>query len=285
MAGLVDGSAVAVWQRCARGAEEVLRGCAESVERDEPPARDVRRGAASATIAHGGGESGMGAIPWRSVIWDFNGTLIDDCALAVEAINLQLARRRLPPLSVDEYRRVFGFPLADYHQRIGFDLSAETMSGLADEFHGAYLAGLPSRQLHAGVRMLLERIAAAGARQFVLSAMEEATLREALARLGVDGRFDAIYGLDHRMADSKLARGRDLLERFRLSASATLLIGDTDHDVDVARELGIAAVLVARGHQSAERLRALGVPVYDTFADLERALFDRAPLADSEGRI
>ena len=285
MAGVVDGSAVALWRCCARRAEELLHGRAESVERDELPAHDVRRVPASATIAHGGEEPGMGAIPWRSVIWDFNGTLIDDCALAVEAINLQLARRGLAALSIDEYRRVFGFPLADYHRRIGLDLSAETMSGLADEFHAAYLAGLPSRPLHAGVRKLLERIAAAGARQFVLSAMEEATLREALARLGVDGRFDAVYGLDHRMADSKLTRGRDLLERFHLSASATLLIGDTDHDVDVARGLGIAAVLVARGHQSAERLRALGVPVYDSFADLERALFDRAPLAGPKGRV
>ena len=285
MAGLVDGSAVVLWQRCARRAEEMLRRCAESVERDEPLARDMRRGAASATIAHGGEEPDMGAIPWQSVIWDFNGTLIDDCALAVEAINLQLARRRLPPLSVDEYRRVFGFPLADYHRRIGFDLSVETMAGLADEFHDAYLVGLPSRTLHAGVRELLERITAAGARQFVLSAMEEATLREALARLGVDGRFDAIYGLDHRMADSKLARGWDLLKRFHLPASATLLIGDTDHDVDVARDLGISPVLVTQGHQSAERLRALAVPVYDTFADLERALFHRAPHAGSGGRI
>lgn len=216
----------------------------------------------------------MNGIGWESVIWDFNGTLIDDCALAVDAINLQLVRRRLPTLSIDEYRRVFGFPLADYHRRIGFDLSAETLSGLAEEFHDAYAAGLPSRRLHAGVRNLLERIGRAGARQFVLSAMEEATLRGALRRLEVDGYFEAIYGLDHRMAGSKIERGRDLLRRYGLSASATLLIGDTDHDVEVARDLGVAAVLVAQGHQSAERLRALGVPVYDAFADLERALFD-----------
>ncbi len=216
----------------------------------------------------------MNPIRWQSVIWDFNGTLVDDCALAVEVINVQLARRRLAPLSLDEYRRVFGFPLADYHRKLGFDLSVETMSGLADEFHEAYLLGLPSCRLHAGVRELLERLEAGGVRQFVLSAMEETTLRDALRRLGIAGRFEAIYGLDHRMADSKIVRGRDLLARFRLSASETLLIGDTDHDVDVARDLGTSAVLVARGHQSVERLRALGVPVYESFAALERALCD-----------
>lgn len=216
----------------------------------------------------------MDGTGWESVIWDFNGTLIDDCALAVEAINRQLARRRLATLSIDEYRRVFGFPLADYHRRIGFDLSAETQSGLAEEFHDAYVAGLPSRRLHTGVHDLLESIRRAGARQFVLSALEEATLRDALRHLAVDGYFEAMYGLDHRMGGSKIERGRDLLWRYHLSASGTLLIGDTDHDVEVARDLGVAAVLVAQGHQSAERLHALGVPVYETFTDLERALLD-----------
>ncbi|MEN6370312.1 MAG: HAD family hydrolase [Thermotogota bacterium] len=216
----------------------------------------------------------MSTIRWQSVIWDFNGTLVDDCALAVEAINVQLARRRLAPLSLDEYRQVFGFPLADYHRKLGFDLSVETMAGLADEFHDVYLAGAPACGLHAGVRAVLERLETAGVRQFVLSAMEETTLREALRRLDIGGHFEAIYGLDHRMADSKIVRGRELLGRFRLSASETLLIGDTDHDVDVARDLGVSAVLVARGHQSGNRLRTLGVPVYETFADLERTLYD-----------
>jgi len=214
----------------------------------------------------------MSAMRWQSVIWDFNGTLVDDCALAVEAINVQLARRNLVPLSLDEYRRVFGFPLADYHRKLGFDLSVETMSGLADEFHEVYLAGAPACALHAGVREVLLKLKASGVRQFVLSAMEETTLREALRRFEIDGCFEAIYGLSHRMADSKIARGRDLLERCRLHPDSAVLIGDTDHDVDVARDLGISAVLVARGHQSAERLRALGVPVYETFADLDRAL-------------
>ena len=206
--------------------------------------------------------------PWASVIWDFNGTLVDDCALAVRAINVQLARRGLRLLSVEEYRRVFRFPLADYHRGLGFDLSVESLSGLADEFHDAYLPGLPGCPLHVGVAELLDELARLGAHQFVLSAMEETTLRAALQRLGIDGRFEAIYGLDHRMADSKIARGRELLARFGLCRQATVLVGDTDHDIDVARDLGISVALVARGHQSADRLRALGVPVHESAVEL-----------------
>jgi phosphoglycolate phosphatase len=208
-----------------------------------------------------------------AVIWDFNGTLIDDTPLAVESVNRMLSRRGLPSLRMDEYRRVFGFPLADYYRRIGFDLSCETMSGLADEFHDAYVPGLPDCPLHEGVVALLRRIQHKGIAQFVLSAMEESTLVEALRALGIDGFFGAIHGLDHRLADSKIERGRELLGAHGIDPERALLIGDTDHDADVAAALGTSVALVARGHQAAERLRKVG-PVFEGFADLSSALFD-----------
>lgn len=209
---------------------------------------------------------------WRAVIWDFNGTLIDDAALAVRAINTQLSRRDLPLLDVDRYRRVFSFPLSEYHRALGFDLSAETSAALADEFHDAYLPGLPACRLHDGVRELLDRISGADIPQFVLSAMEETSLRAALVRLGIADRFEAIYGLGDRLASSKVARGHELIARFSFPAKDALLVGDTDHDVDVARALGTSVVLVAQGHQSAERLGALGVRVFETLHDLEATL-------------
>ena len=73
----------------------------------------------------------------RAVIWDFNGTLVDDVDLALRSINTMLVRRGLAPASRDVYRRAFGFPLADYYRRLGMDLSPETMAGLAGEFHEA----------------------------------------------------------------------------------------------------------------------------------------------------
>jgi phosphoglycolate phosphatase len=208
----------------------------------------------------------------RAVIWDFNGTLVDDTVLAVRSINTQLSRRGLPVLTVDSYRAVFGFPMTEYYRRLGFDLEVETLKGLADEFHEAYLPGLPECPLHEGVVELLELIRKAGISQFVLSAMEEGALRAAIERLGIDRHFTGVYGLGNRLADSKVLRGKELLQHFHLRGAETLLVGDTDHDAEVATALGISAVLVAQGHQSVERLRALGCPVVDTFRELPEAL-------------
>lgn len=214
---------------------------------------------------------------WDNVIWDFNGTLVDDVDLALRAINTMLARRGLAAVPRAFYRSVFGFPLAEYYQKLGVDIASETMQGLADEFHAAYLPGLPACGVQEGVREVLDLGARAGARQFVLSALEESELRPALRNLGIVDRFDAVCGLDHRLGDSKLERGRELFRDHGLRAERTLFVGDMDHDAEVARALGVEVVLVSRGHQSAERLRACGCRVVDTVLDL-RGEFGERPV-------
>ncbi len=187
-------------------------------------------------------------------------------------MNVQLTKRGLPRLTVERYRDVFGFPVADYYRRIGLDPDSEPMSELTAEFFEAYSPGLPSCSLHDGVHRALVAFRDAGVRQFVLSAMEERLLSATIAHLGIDGFFAAVYGLSHLEGDSKVSRGRELLEDFAIPPDTALMIGDTDHDAEVAEALGGAVALIARGHQSAARLRATGCPVYESFADLAAAL-------------
>ena len=204
----------------------------------------------------------------ETILWDFNGTILNDLDLVVRSVNGQLARRELPLLTIERYRDIFGFPVADYYRRIGLDPDGETMRDLSAEFFAAYGPKLPSCPLHEGVRDALSAFRDAGFSQFVLSAMEQALLTATLDRLGISGFFEAIYGLSHHEGDSKLARGRDLLAEQGICPEAALLIGDTDHDAEVARALGVTGVLVARGHQSVSRLRATGCAVYDSTTDL-----------------
>jgi phosphoglycolate phosphatase len=194
----------------------------------------------------------------ESVIWDFNGTLIDDLDLVLRCVNGQLARRGLPLLTKASYRSVFGFPVEAYYRRIGLNPDAESMADLSAEFFSAYDAGLMECPLHEGVAELLQRFEKAGVRQFVLSAMEEVRLRAVIRHLGIEGFFEGIYGLAHLEGDSKVSRGQELLRDFDINPKTALVIGDTVHDGEVADALGIHAVLVTSGHQSAPRLRETG---------------------------
>ena len=203
-----------------------------------------------------------------TVIWDFNGTLIDDLDLVVRTVNTQLTKRDLPPLTADAYRDVFGFPVEDYYRRVGFNLEMESMADLSSEFFATYGPGLKNCPLHNGVIETLQRFKAIKLRQFVLSAMEEEMLRSMIEHLGIDGYFTGVYGLAHLEGDSKVSRGHDLLKDFNIEPSTALLIGDTDHDAEVAEVLGTAAVLVTCGHQSEARLRAAGCHVFNTVRTL-----------------
>lgn len=210
-----------------------------------------------------------------AVVWDFNGTLVDDVDPVVRSVNAQLEKRGLPGLTVERYRDVFGFPVAEYYRKIGLDSSSESMEELSSEFQAAYAPALMECPLHDGVAEALERLRGAGIRQFVLSAMEEELLRAAIEHLGIAAFFEAAYGLAHLKADSKLSRGRELLTDCKIRPEAALLIGDTDHDAEVADALGLFSILIARGHQGRAKLEATGHPVYDGVADLIEA-FDTA---------
>jgi len=213
------------------------------------------------------------------IIWDFNGTLIDDLDAVVASVNTQLVRRGLSALTSSEYREVFGFPVEDYYRRIGLEFESETMADLAADFFAEYTPRLMTCSLHDGVADVLETLADAGVRQFVLSAMEEGMLRSMLRHVGIDGFFEDIYGLADQEATSKITRGEELLRDLGIDPAAALLIGDTDHDAEVGVALGVSTILVARGHQAEGRLRAANGRVLGDIRELPSLLVNEGTLA------
>jgi len=208
-----------------------------------------------------------------TVVWDFNGTLIDDLDLVVRSVNRQLAKRNLPSLTADAYRDVFGFPVQDYYRRIGVTFESETMADLSADFFAEYAPALKDCPLHDGALDTLRQLKTRGLRQFVLSAMEEGMLRSMIDHFGIPRFFTGVYGLAHQEGDSKVSRGRELQQDFGIDPRTALLIGDTAHDAEVAETLGLSVALVSRGHQSTERLRETGYPVYESYRELSQAVF------------
>lgn len=204
----------------------------------------------------------------NTVIWDFNGTILDDLALVVRTINTLLRARQLEPTTIERHRQHFGFPVERYYRGLGFNLEEEPFGEISREYHDHYLAGLSSCPVHPGAARLLEHLHERGLRQFVLSAMQQQLLDQALRELGADRYFDGIYGLDDLMARSKVERGRTLFAEHAVEPHGTLYIGDTDHDVEVARALGCISVGVAVGHQAMARFDPDHTHVVGDFEEL-----------------
>lgn len=204
--------------------------------------------------------------PYRHLIWDWNGTLLDDAWLCREIMNGQLQRRGLPTLSAERYEQIFDFPVEKYYRAVGFDWSRESFQEAGTEFIVEYEKRKKECSLQPGVRDLLAKLAGGGWSQAVLSAYSHATLEEFLTHFEVRGHFRSVAGSRDHYAAGKVEHGLKMLEELHVAPQETLLIGDTTHDAEVARAMGVDCLLIPCGHNSRARLQACGAPLVETLA-------------------
>lgn len=199
------------------------------------------------------------------VIWDWNGTLLDDTRAAVDALNEMLERRSLPPISIEFYRENFAFPVRPFYEAIGVDLDNEDWDSLAQEYHETYRRQ-KGASLAAGARETIDALHAKGIGQSLVSALEQGRLLRDVERFGLAGCFEYVCGTDNLDGASKLDRARDLAERLRTIHGREInlvLVGDALHDKETADAIGAHCVLFAGGSHSARRLEAVGPTVSD----------------------
>ncbi|MGQ1908750.1 HAD family hydrolase [Marinifilum sp. RC60d5] len=197
----------------------------------------------------------------KAIIWDYNGTLLNDLSIGVECINRMLSKRELPLLSVERYREVFTFPVKKYYESVGFDFNREDWDKAAKEFIQHYTSLLPQSEIFPEALELLSKFSANGKKQFILSAMEQNMLNQSTQNENIITYFDEISGIDNIYASSKIKNGLQLLKKYKLQAKEVCLLGDTTHDYEVAKELGCQCILIAAGHQSFNKLKQTGCPI------------------------
>ncbi len=194
------------------------------------------------------------------VIWDFNGTLFDDLEIGIEAVNRLLSRRGLKKIeSAEEYHKVFGFPIIEYYKRLGFDFEKESYELLAKEWVKEYSSLELTASLRPFVKELLAEIRALGISQVILSASEKNMLIRQVEALGVREYFDEILGTEDIYAYGKEEMAKRWMAKKHVESA--LIIGDTEHDADVAKKIGADCVLISGGHQGVKTLEKCGVPV------------------------
>ncbi len=191
---------------------------------------------------------------YKNVVWDWNGTLLNDVKISVDTINVMLERKHLRKLTVEEYRSVFGFPVKPYYESIGFDFTKDDWDAVSRDFVDVYNDLAKNVELTSGIIPVLEEVKRRGMQQYVLSALQEDLLNGMLERFGIRKYFDGVCGTNNIYADGKVARGMEMLRMFPIVPAETVMVGDTLHDAEVAEALGFDVRLYAGGHNSTERL-------------------------------
>ena len=200
----------------------------------------------------------------KYIVFDFNGTVLDDVAVGLKAENVCIKKYlKRPPMDLDEYLHKFTFPVKSYYEKVGFNWNdGYTYEEVGQLWFKMYNEFKNEYKVFDGVVDLLKRSHELGNKNILLSASSLEPLKIQLKELEIEEFFDEVLGIDNIYAGSKINIGLDWIKD--KNPDDCMFIGDSIHDLQTAHAMGIKdCVLVARGHQAKDVL----VKEYDNVVD------------------
>ncbi len=174
----------------------------------------------------------------KLLIWDWNGTILDDAALCLELENELLRERGMREITREWYLAHFSFPIRRYYEMMGYTFETESYESVSEIFMERYRRRYSDCSLREGVIDVLRAAKARGIRQTLLSLTQQDDLLEQANRLGAAQYFSEILGQVDILGTSKVDRAVAYMAQNGIDPGDALFIGDTDHDVEVARAVG-----------------------------------------------
>ncbi len=203
------------------------------------------------------------------VIWDWNGTLLDDTEMCYQIANEMRQERGMNLMrGVEEYRTYFTFPVIDYYRRMGYTFETEPFENISRQFVAMYAERFPACPLQSCAEETLAAVMNTGARQVLLSATGQEKLDEQVAHFKLNRYFDRVIGNSNDLAHGKADYAVDFLRESGVKPARALFVGDTDHDFEIASSIGCASVLLIAGHQTKEHLSMLGAPLVESLCEV-----------------
>ncbi|MFD4592878.1 HAD family hydrolase [Streptomyces rubiginosohelvolus] len=197
------------------------------------------------------------------IVWDWNGTLLDDLDRMVDAVNRCREAIGEPRVDVATYRQEHCLPIRLFHGRLcGRPVTDSEWATVQRIFAERMAARLPP--VRTGAAALLLRMAEQGHTQSLLSLTADAQLRREVAQTHLDIFFRRIDGRHEPSTPKSEALRSHLAALGEPERRRVVLIGDTTDDAEAARTCGVRAVLHTGGFEPLEKLRTAGAPVVDS---------------------
>ncbi|MFJ7065311.1 HAD family hydrolase [Streptomyces sp. NPDC101115] len=205
----------------------------------------------------------------KHLVWDWNGTLLDDIGAVIGATNAAFAELGLEPITLDRYRELYTVPVPKFYERLMGRLpTEEEWLVMDDAFHRHYWLRADGCGLTNGAAELLAARQASGFTQSLLSLAPHAELIPLVRRHGIAERFVRMDGRVGKSTDGKSGHMvRHLAALENVPAERIVVIGDAADDAVAAAHVGAKAVLYTGGSHSRASLERVGVPVVDSLAE------------------
>lgn len=202
------------------------------------------------------------------MVWDWNGTLLDDLPVVIEAVNRSIAIFDKVPIDANDYRDHYTRPVKHFYDALfGRAIADEEWARLNISFHDHYFTLAKTVELASGARRAMDLLEESGWSQSLLSMSPQDWLQSVVGRLELTHRFDLIDGLSGPSGGLKAQHLEVHLETLGLSGNQVVVIGDTPDDVAAARHVGARPILFHGGSHHLEHLQAEAVPVAETLIE------------------
>lgn len=202
---------------------------------------------------------------YTHIIWDWNGTLLNDIGASLASVNDMLAMRGREPIGIDYYRECIGVPIIRFYEKV-FDLPNEDYSIIIKQYNNGYLYHLKDCGLTENAVEVLDYFARKGVKQAIVSSSNNEQLYANVRKYGIFDRFEAVLGAADYFAGSKIERAVEYLSKSE--GYRALVIGDLEHDAEMAAELGADCVLITSGHENRQRLYSANARVISDLREL-----------------
>lgn len=208
---------------------------------------------------------------YKYIIFDFNGTLLDDVAVSLDALNFCVHKYvdKNITISLESYLDQFSFPVGNYYKKIGFDFDKIDYDDVANDFIAYYEERFKENKLFPNVIKTLERAKEERYILIILTASYIKLIEKQLSFYNIKDYFKDVLAQDNKYALSKTQIMLNYLKNNNIDPKLCIYIGDTTHDIEVAKQCNIQPISFYNGHNSYKKLKKdndlLINDIYDIF--------------------
>ena len=202
------------------------------------------------------------------ILWDWNGTLIDDSSLCVSILNEILSEYGKNSVDVCFYRKNFCFPVSAFYRLISLPYDGVEFNTVSATFISKYRKYWKKAMLQPGASFVLQTIHQHGIEQSILSAGKQEDVDRFILHHNLAKYFTSVHGTNNIRAEGKLNVGLEVVRKYECKPSKILLVGDTLHDLEIGNTIGCRTLLYTKGHNHSSVFKSSNGETIDKLEDI-----------------
>ncbi|MBF4988317.1 HAD-IA family hydrolase [Methylophilus sp. 14] len=189
------------------------------------------------------------------VVWDWDGTIADSTGMITQALIKAAEEAGLPELSEARARSIIGLGLRESIEVLYGDIPEFQAQALASNYQRLYYANENKMLLFAGIAETIATLDRKGCKQAVATGKGRRGLNAALQLSGLSKFFNASKTVDECFSKPHPQMLDELMDELVVMPERTLMIGDSQYDMQMGKNAGVITAAVSYGSQTASHLQ------------------------------